>query len=63
MTQEFYVLFLEPAGTTCCQVLKGEVSWQHVTKRLIDWGTKKKRYYGVILSCVTVALMSVLFGD
>lgn len=43
MTQEFYVLFLEPAGTTCCEVLKGEVSWQHVTERFIDWGTKRKK--------------------
>lgn len=40
MTQEFYVLFLDPAGNTCCEVLKGRVKWQHVTEGFIDWGTK-----------------------
>lgn len=40
MTREFYVLFLDAAGNTGCEVLKGTVNWQHVTARFIDQGSE-----------------------
>lgn len=49
MTREFYVLFLDAAGNTGCEVLKGTGNWQHVTERFIDQGTESAMWETTVL--------------
>lgn len=63
MTQGFYVLFLDPAGNTCYEVLKGRVSWQHVTQRFIDWDTKGERPWCCFTKYNYCPNSSVLYED
>ena len=64
MTQEFYVLFLDPAGNTCCEVLEAEWISSMWLRALLIWALEVKfEGHGVILTGITVALSAVSYVE